>query len=108
MTTKNKPRSSPFPTSSMMQVYLRSAGIDAQKVQHKRGTGCYTAEFYAPDMQSPVKSSHDWARTIEHNISGAKIIDRTDTVAPWRSGHPVIWASVTFVVNQPFVPLTIE
>ncbi len=88
----------PFPTSAMMQGYLHKMGIDAQKVQHKRGTGCYTAEFYAPDMQSPVRPSQDWARHIESRI-GARVIDRSDTVAPWRSGQPVIWASVTFVIE---------
>lgn len=87
------------PSGPMMRDQLRSMGIEAQQVTQRRETGFYVAEFYHNKMQSPVESSHQWAEVIHQRLANSTIIDRYDTVADWRDGKPVIWASVTFRVD---------
>lgn len=87
------------PSGPMMRDYLRSVGIEAQQVTQRRETGHYVAEFYQNKMQAPVEPSQAWANVIRERLSNSVIIDRYDTIADWRPGKPVIWASVTFTVE---------
>jgi hypothetical protein len=47
-----------------------------------------------------VNPSDFWAENISQRVDGLKIIDHEDTVADWRAGQPVIWASVTFTLDS--------
>ena len=82
-----------------MKNMLRDCGIEAQQVTQKRDSGFYVAEFYQPKMENPVASSRVWAEAITERLPNVTIIDQHDTVASWRIGKPVIWASVTFGVK---------
>jgi hypothetical protein len=75
---------------------LELAGIAPQRITRRQGTQFFVAEFYNPQMQDPVQPSYKWATLLEEHISGIRIIDTNDTIANWREGAPVIWASVTF------------
>jgi hypothetical protein len=83
-----------------MQALLRAVGIDAQKVTRRRHSGHYVADFFVPNLQEPVNPSNFWAENISQRVDGLKIIEHEDTVADWRAGQPVIWASVTFALDS--------
>lgn len=85
-------------TGPTVKNLLNDAGIDAQQVTLKRDSGLYVAEFYHNKMQTPTKSAKLWAELIEERLPQVEVIDCHDTVAAWRIGAPVIWASVTFKV----------
>jgi len=76
--------------------YLQSAGIDVQKVERKRSTGHYIADFYVPEMRDPVPPASTWARAIAQ--AGLRVLGTADTVADWRPDQPVICATVTFTL----------
>lgn len=86
-------------TGPMLQEQLRQVGIEAQQVTQRRDSGHYVAEFYYPKMQTPVPPSNLWARMLEERLGNIIILDNHDTVAEWRVGKPVIWASVTFALK---------
>jgi hypothetical protein len=88
-------------TGPKMQARLKASGIDARQVTRSRRTGYYVADFYSPGMQSPVTPARVWAERIQQRVGGLTIVDRDDTVADWRDGQPVIYASVTFAVRRP-------
>jgi hypothetical protein len=75
---------------------LELAGIAPQRITRRQGTQFFVAEFYNPQMQDPVQPSYKWATLLEEHIAGIRIIDTNDTIANWREGALVIWASVTF------------
>lgn len=79
-----------------MQQHLQSLGLDVRQVVLRRENNYYVAEFYQDRMQQPVQSSAVWAQAIQERLRDVTIIDRYDTIADWRPGKPVIWASVTF------------
>ncbi len=86
-------------TGPTMKNILTDSGIPAQQVTYKRESGCYVAEFYEPKMQEPVAAAAAWAERIAERVKNSHIIDQHDTVATWRAGQPVIWASVTFKIR---------
>lgn len=77
-----------------MRRHLLAQGITAQRVTYKRQRGCYVAEFYVPEMQTPVAPAGTWARQI--TACGLRVLNTEDTIATWRAGQPVIHAAVTF------------
>lgn len=83
-------------TGRAMYRHLVSLGIDVQKVVRKRETGNYVADFFVPQMQNSIAPADEWARKIRTVLPSASIIDTHDTIADWRSGEPVIYASVAF------------
>lgn len=83
-------------TGRAMCRHLVSLGIDVQKVVRKRETGDYVADFFVPQMQNPIAPAREWARQIRRVLPSASIIDTHDTVASWRAGEPVIYATVAF------------
>ncbi|MEO1287329.1 MAG: hypothetical protein AAFV93_06140 [Chloroflexota bacterium] len=83
-----------------MRRYLVSLGVDTQKVVRKRETGNYVADFYISGMDDPIAPARNWARDICHVLPDAKIVDTHDTIATWRKGKPVIYATVTFDWND--------
>ncbi len=87
-------------TGPKMQQYLKSKGIEARQVVQRRTTGYYVAEFYHQKMEEPIPSSQQWADAIETCLEDSTIIDSYDTVADWRPGKPVVWASVTFSLKK--------
>lgn len=87
------------PSGPTVRDYLRSVGIDVQKVTQRRETGHYVAEFYYPKMETPVPSSSRLIEVLRSRVEGIVILDNHDTVADWREGKPVIWASVTFTLD---------
>ena len=83
-----------------MRRHLDALGVPAQKVVLKRETHHYVAEFFVPEMSAAIAPAHDWARRIQQVLPSANIIDTHDTVADWRSGDPVILATVVFAQNH--------
>lgn len=79
-----------------MRRHLAAMGICAQKIVQKRDTGHYVAEFFVPGMQDPIEPSIAWARRICQMLPDAVIIKTQDTVARWREGCPIIYATVVF------------
>lgn len=84
-----------------MQRHLTTLGIAAQKVVRKRESGDYVAEFFIPDMNTPVAPAQDWAQRIRTALPQAIIVDVHDTIANWRPGQPVIYATVIFRLREP-------
>lgn len=93
-------------TGPEMQAYLKSAGIEAQKVVRRRDTGYYVADFFIPGMDAAVQPSAAWAERIRQRLDGLTIVNMSDTIASWRAEKPIIWASVTFAFSQPQQPET--
>lgn len=83
-------------TGRAMSRHLISLGIDVQKVVRKRETGDYVADFFVPQMQTPIAPAQEWARKIRRVLPSASIVDTHDTIASWRVGQPVIYATVAF------------
>jgi len=86
------------PTGPAMKSTLKRAGIEPQSVVRRQQTGFYVAEFYNKAMKDPVQPSKLYAEAIKERMADLEIIDTHDTVADWRPGKPVIWASVTFKI----------
>ena len=76
--------------------HLVSLGVPAQKIVRKQETGDYVADFFVPEMAEPVAPAKEWAERIKAAMPSARIIDTHDTIASWRSGQPVIYATVIF------------
>lgn len=76
--------------------HLVSLGVDVQKVVRKRETGDYVADFYIPDMDDPIQPAREWAKQIRRALPQVHILDTHDTIAAWRPGQPVIYATVVF------------
>jgi len=104
MKNTRKPTPHIPPTGPAMQECMEQVGIHAQKVVRQRDTGHYIADFYVPGMQTPIPPSDNWATVMQQRLAGLTVIDTSDTVAGWRSDKPVIWASVTFVLDQTELP----
>lgn len=83
-----------------MRRHLTSLGVPAQKVVRKQASGDYVADFYVPQMEQPVPSAQEWASRIRRSLPQARIKDTHDTIADWRPGNPVIYATVTFSVRD--------
>lgn len=75
---------------------LESLGIAAQKVVRKQETGDYVADFYQPEMNSETAPAKEWAKQIKKTFPQAQIVGTHDTIASWRPGNPVIYATVIF------------
>lgn len=80
--------------------HLVSLGVPAQKVVRKQETGDYVADFFVPEMSEPVAPAKEWAKRIQEVLPSAKIIDTHDTIATWRPGQPVIYATVIFQLES--------
>lgn len=76
--------------------HLVSLGVPAQKIVRKQETGDYVADFFVPEMSEPVAPAKEWAKRIREALPSARIIDTHDTIAAWREGQPVIYATVIF------------
>ena len=76
--------------------HLISAGVAAQKVVRKRESGDYVADFFIPDMDEAIPPAHEWAAQIQAVLPSARILDTHNTIAAWRIGQPVIYATVSF------------
>lgn len=76
--------------------HLISSGVSAQKVVRKRETGNYVADFFIPEMDEAIPPADEWAEQIRRVLPTAHILDTHDTVASWRTGQPVIYATVIF------------
>jgi len=79
-----------------MRRHLGSLGLYAQKIVRKKGTGYYVADFYVPEMAEAIPCAQSWAQHIQALLPGAEVIATQDTVADWRPGQPVIYATVVF------------
>ncbi len=83
-----------------MRRQLASLGVPAQKVVRKQATGDYVADFYVPQMEQATAPAQEWARRIRATLPQATIRATHDTVADWRPGTPVIYATVTFSLRD--------
>jgi len=81
--------------------HLVALGVAAQKVVRKRDTGDYVADFFVPEMDNPIPSARQWAEDIQAVLPDVHILDTHDTIADWRIGQPVIYATVVFRWQQP-------
>ncbi len=79
-----------------MRDRLLHAGIEVQQVTRRMDSGHYVAEFYTPGMEQPIESSQSYAQRLRQKVNGLQIINCDDTIADWREGKPIIWATVTF------------
>jgi len=79
-----------------MRRHLVSLGVPAQKVVRKQRSGAYVADFYVPQLEEAIPSAREWAARIRATLPQAHIVDTHDTVAEWRPGKPVIYATVVF------------
>jgi hypothetical protein len=75
---------------------LVKLGVPAQKIVRKQETGDYVAEFFVPEMSEPIAPAKEWAKRIREAIPNVRIVDTHDTIAAWRPGQPVIYATVIF------------
>ncbi|MCA9913992.1 MAG: hypothetical protein KC496_11610 [Anaerolineae bacterium] len=82
-----------------MRRHLASMGVPAQKVVRKQASGDYVADFFIPQMEQPIAPAREWAQRIRATVPQAQIKNTHDTVAEWRPGKPVIYATVTFTVQ---------
>jgi len=80
--------------------HFAALGIPAQKVVRKKESGAYVADFFIPEMDDPIASSVVWARRIQSTFPTAHIISTHDTIASWRPGNPVIYATVVFFLPE--------
>ncbi len=96
MKAKTHAKSTSSLTGPAMKIQLESAGITPRSVTRRQDSGFYVAEFYNTRMQDPVQPSRVYANAIEERLGELEIVDTHDTVADWRPGQPIIWASVTF------------
>lgn len=80
--------------------HLVALGVAAQKVVRKQETGDYVADFFIPEMDDPIPPATEWARQIRRVLPEAHIIDTHDTIAAWRAGQPVIYATVVFQLSE--------
>ncbi len=83
--------------------HLISAGVAAQKVVRKRETGDYVADFFIPDMDEEIPPADVWAKQIQRVLPDALILDTHNTIAAWRTGQPVIYATVIFKYSDELV-----
>lgn len=82
-----------------MREHLSRLGIEPQKVTFKRDARHYIADFYVPEMQIPVRPAREYAHIMQQRLQGVRIIETHDTVATWRSGQPIIFATVAFTLD---------
>ena len=87
-------------------VLLRARGIDAGNVTRNRRTGVYAVQFAAPDVNnfngSGTAPAQQWASKISACFDSVEIVDTHDSVADWRPGKPVLFATV--YVRGNFIP----
>ncbi len=87
-------------TGRQMQKRLTECNVVAQHVTCKRQTGDYVAEFYHPELAEGVDPARTWAKRIQNAIPEANILVKHDTIASWRPGLPVIFATVIFNMEE--------
>lgn len=80
--------------------HLVSLGVPAQKIIRKIETGDYVADFFVPDMSEPIAPAEEWAKRIQAVMPNVRIIDTHNTIAAWRKGQPVIYATVIFKLED--------
>lgn len=80
--------------------HLVNLGVPAQKVVRKQETGDYVSDFFTDEFTEPVAPAKEWAKRIQEVLPSAKIIDTHDTIAAWRPGQPVIYATVIFQLES--------
>lgn len=83
----------------VMKRELIELGIPVQKLVRFQDTGDYSAEFFIPEMQQGVLPAAEWAQLICDVMPDARIVGTHDTIAHWREGQPVIYASVVFKIG---------
>jgi len=83
---------------------LRARGIDADNVTRNRRTGVYTVKFVAPnvgDFNSPgTDPAKVWATRITNAMPDIEVVNTYDTIADWRPGKPVLFATVQVRRNE--------
>lgn len=83
---------------------LRAAGIAAHDVTRNQRTGVFTVKFVDPNQSNFYSRGTDpaqaWAERIEAAMPQARIIDRHDSIADWRPGKPVLFATVFLVLES--------
>lgn len=83
---------------------LTNAGVKAQSVTRNRRTGIYTIRFGSPNVTNFNSIGTDkgsvWARRIEHVLPEAVIVDTYDSIADWRPGCPVLFATVFIRLDE--------
>jgi hypothetical protein len=93
VTTKTTPR-------QRVLSALTAAGIAPQSLVRKLHTDTYVADFCTPEWDEPVDPAAVYAEKIKAVFPQARIYSRTDTIAPWRAGEPVLNACVIFEVEH--------
>ena len=86
-------------TRQEMKQFLLDNGIPVQQVGRWQPRGLYVADFYSKLMKEPVQPAAHYEAEILRVLPGAQVVSTHDTLAHWREGEPVLWASVTFRVN---------
>lgn len=76
--------------------HLTSLGVPAQKIVREIETGDYVADFFVPELSEAIAPAKEWAKRIQESLPSARIINTHDTIAAWRPGMPVIYATVIF------------
>jgi hypothetical protein len=76
-----------------MKQHLISLGLLVQDVRKR--DNAYEAGFHTPHFDK-TDSAKTWASRICDVIPNAEIVATHDTIASWRDGTPVIYASVIF------------
>lgn len=84
------------PFGGAVKTLLHAHGIPAAEVVRRQQETVYTVSFFNPEMAVPTKPARVWAQEITSKFSGITVIEKVDTVAPWRQGAPVIEAMVQF------------
>lgn len=77
---------------------LQAVGIEADNVTRNRKTGVHTVKFTAPDISNfnskGTRPAREWGRLIMAAFEDAEVIGAYDSVADWRPGKPVLFATV--------------
>lgn len=79
--------------------HLVSLGVPAQKVVRRQETGDYIADFFTEFLQEATLPAKEWSQKIREVLPTARLIDTHDTIAAWRPGQPVIYATVIFTLD---------
>lgn len=83
---------------------LRTAGIAAKDLRRRLHNGVIEIRFQAENVTDFYGKGTDpvaiWARRIENAFSGIEIVDTYDTVAEWRQGSPILYATVFLKITD--------
>lgn len=77
---------------------LHSVGIDAKRAHYNRRTQTFEIQFQPGNLIDQLTAGTDpakvWGLRITAAFAGVEIVDGYDTVATWRPGSPIIFATV--------------